>query len=290
MIFIIIIINMSKYLGAHISKEITILKTLIKIKESEGNALQLFVSNPRSVAMPNLIKINKEADDIKKFCKDNEIKMVIHASYTINLAKPFNNGKKAIEIKDCLWIKSLIAELEVANLINACGVVVHVGKYTTQTKEEGLENMHKAIKYILNEIKELKLNSKLILETPAGQGTELLVDLKDFIDFYNSFSNPEKEHLKICIDTAHVWSSGYNLIEAYNLITKTNKNDILVIHLNNSKKLKGSKVDTHDEIFKGKIDSDYLINVYNKTNNNIIIILEKPSDNLKKEINDIKNH
>ena len=275
---------MSKYLGAHISKESTIMKTLIKIKESDATALQLFVSNPRSVALPNLIKIKKEADDIIKFCKDNDIKIVIHASYTINLAKPFNNGKKSIEIKDCLWIQSLIAELEVANLINACGVVVHVGKYTTQTKEEGLENMRKAIKYIINEIKELKLNSKLILETPAGQGTELLTDLKDFIDFYNSFSNLEKDYFKICIDTAHVWSSGYNPLEAYNQIAKTNKNDILVVHYNNSKRLKGSKVDVHDEIFKGKIDQHELNNVYNKTNNNIIVILEKPSDNLKKEI------
>ena len=66
--------------------------------------------------------------------------------------------------------------------------------------------MRSAIKYVLNDISNKKLNTKLILETPAGQGTELLTDLKDFIEFYNSFTKDEQKYLGICLDTAHTWA------------------------------------------------------------------------------------
>ena len=65
-----------------------------------------------------------------------------------------------------------------------------------------------------------KLKTKLIIETPAGQGTELLTDLNDFVDFYNNFSKEQQKYLGICFDTAHTWALGYELIEAYNILFK----------------------------------------------------------------------
>lgn len=274
-------------IGAHIIKETSILKTIQKIKEYDGNALQLFSSNPRSISSPNLNKIKDEAPYIIDYCNHNNIKLVIHAPYTINLASSLKNGKKLIELKDCYWIKLLIENLQACDIIGAVGCVVHVGKYVKLTNEEGLTNMRNAIKFIIEIMKELKIYSKLILENPAGQGTELLTNLDDFIDFYNSFTKNEKKYFKICIDTAHLWSAGYDPLEGYNKIAKTNEEDILVIHLNNSKKEKGSNVDVHDDVFNGKIDSEQLIKVLR--NNNIIIILEKPSVNLNDEIKKIKS-
>lgn len=280
---------MTKFLGAHISKESTILKTIEKIVSFDGTALQLFASNPRSISFPNLDKIRDESSYIIDYCNHYNIKLVIHSPYTINLASSLTNGKKTLEIEDCYWIQLLLHELQASDIIGAVGCVVHVGKYVKLTKQEGLENMRNAIKFIISKMKELKIYSKLMLETPAGQGTELLTDLDDFLDFYNSFTKTEKKHFKICIDTAHVWSSGYDPLEAYNKIAKTNEEDILVIHLNNSKKHKGSKVDVHDDIFNGEIESEQLIKVLKKTNDNIIVILEKPSENLKDEIKKIKS-
>jgi len=276
-------------IGAHIAKETSILKTIEKIKEFGGNALQLFASNPRSISSPNLDKINDEASYIIDYCNHNKIELVIHAPYTINLASSLKVGKRLVDLKDCYWIRLLIENLQVCDIIGAVGCVVHVGKYVKLTKEEGLDNMHNAIKYIIEIMKELKINSKLMLETPAGQGTELLTDLNDFISFYNSFSKTDKKYFKICIDTAHLWSAGYDPLEGYNKIAKTNEEDILVIHLNNSKKGKGSKVDVHDDIFSGEIEPEQLIKVVKKTNDNMIIILEKPSDDLKEEIKKL-NH
>jgi deoxyribonuclease-4 len=146
--------------------------------------------------------------------------------------------------------------------------------------------MRTAIKYVLNDISKKKLNTKLILETPAGQGTELLTDLKDFIKFYNSFTKDEQKYLGICLDTAHTWALGYDLDEAYNLLfSKGNAKNITLIHLNNSLVEKGAKKDRHATILNGMIPNDKM-NDFIKSikNNKTVIILETPSTDYDKEI------
>ena len=77
------------------------------------------------------------------------------------------------------------------------------------------------------------LESKIILETAAGQGTELLSNYNDFLDFYNSFNQTQKKYLKICIDTCHTWASGFDLKEIIEITKKNNNmNDIIIIHAN----------------------------------------------------------
>jgi deoxyribonuclease-4 len=282
-----------KYIGAHINKQKTLLNTMTSISTNDGNALQFFASNPRSIHLANIEKYKQEAPEIIAYCKKHNFKLVIHSPYTVNLAKEFKNGSRDCDIKDLYGIKILLNELILADILGAAGTVVHVGKYTTLTHDQGLENMRNALKFIINNIKDLHLKSKIILETPAGQGTELLTNLKDFLEFYNSFSKEEKNYFKICIDTAHVWSSGYELKDAIELFLKKNSKDIAVIHLNNSEKNKGSKVDVHAPIFNGKIDLqdiDDVINTFKKYNTEPIIILECPSINYNKDINHIKNN
>jgi deoxyribonuclease-4 len=88
----------------------------------------------------------------------------------------------------------------------------------------------------------------------------------------------------MCLDTAHIWSSGYDINEYYSLICKSNEKDILVVHFNNSKKDQGSHVDTHDNIFDGKIKLKDMETFMKNIKGDPIIILEKPSDDLKKDI------
>lgn len=280
-----------KYIGAHISKEGgDLIKTIDVIINSGGNALQLFASNPRSVTPPNIEKYTEVSSHIVNYCKKNDFKLVIHSSYTINLAKEAKNNKRVIDLSECYWTKLIINELIVADLINSIGTVVHVGKYTTLSQEEGMLNMFNAIKYIITQLKILNIKSKLIIETPAGAGTELLTDVSDFINFYNSFTDDDKKHLGICLDTAHIWSSGYDINEYYDIISKTNSKDICVIHYNNSKKNKSSMVDTHDHLLDGKIPLGDLMIFIKKLKYNPIIILEKPSPYLKNEFVWVKDN
>lgn len=280
---------MITHIGAHIKKESSIINTIKNVQSAHGNALQLFVSNPMSVAPPNMKAYEEIAKEVKDYCQQSDFKLVIHASYTINLAKEPKENKRKMDMKDCYWIQLIIKELIASDLLAAVGVVVHVGKHTTNTKEEGIQHMYNAIKYITQQMRELSINSKLIIETPAGQGTELITDVQDFIQFYNRFNAEEKKHLGICIDTAHIWSAGYDINEYYDIISKNNAKDITVIHYNNSKKHLSSRVDAHEFLLEGKIPPDSLEHFITKLKTNPVIILEKPSDNLEKEIKWIKS-
>jgi deoxyribonuclease-4 len=272
-----------KYIGAHISKDVSFLKTMHNMVENKGNALQIFVSSPMNSSQPDITKITGESHNIKKFLDENNFKLVVHGSYVINLANSKIN-KRFVEINDRWWIKLLIKELDSAEILNAIGVVIHVGKYTTFTPQEATETMYQSIKYIISYLKDNNYNTKLILETPAGAGTELLTDVNDFVKFYNKFTIAEKNYLKLCLDTAHIWSSGYD-VKDYLTSFKNIMDSILVIHLNNSKVKKGSKVDRHEFIDTGLIEKKDL-EVFLKTlKSNPIIILEKPNVNYKDEIN-----
>jgi deoxyribonuclease-4 len=276
-------------LGAHINKiDNSVIKTMEYVRKNNGNCLQLFVSNPRSCTLPNIESYKACAKEVLEYCKNNDFKLCIHSSYTINLAKPPLNNKRTVELKDCYWNALLLSQLTVSDIIGSIGVVVHVGKYTSGTDKEGLEHMKNSIKYIIGEMKKNKIQSKLIIETPAGAGTELLVNINHFMNFYNNeFTVDEKKHLGICLDTAHIWSSGYDINTYYDIISKKNMEDILVIHFNNSKKHQGSKVDSHEYIESGKIPlfelKDFILKV-KKDKYNPLIILEKPSTHLEKEL------
>jgi len=280
-----------QYVGAHINRDKTIVKTMENIKSAGGNALQIFISSPRSMALTDIVKYDNVSHEIKEYLKKNDFKLVIHSPYVINVASEFKNGKRTLTIDECYWIKTIINQLEISDLIGSIGVVLHVGKHVKLSYNDGLENMRTFIKYVLNDISNKKLNTKLILETPAGQGTELLTDLKDFIKFYNSFTKDEQKYLGICLDTAHTWALGYDLDEAYDLLfSKSNAKNITLIHLNNSQVKKGARKDRHATILDGMIPNDKMNDfIKNIKNNKIVIILETPSKDYDKEIAHIYN-
>ena len=278
------------YVGAHINREKTIIKTMETITKNGGNCLQLFVSNPRSSSLVNIDNYINITDDVKDYISKNNFKLVIHSSYTINLARDFKNDKRTVPINECVWIKILLHELYISHLINSSGVIVHVGKHTTLSYNKGIENMRTAIEYIINELEKNNIKTKIIIETPAGQGTELLTNLNEFIDFYNSFSKEQKKYLGICLDTAHISATDYELNEAYNIICNKNANDLIVIHLNNSSVKKGSNIDRHATLFDStngtislKVIKQFL-ELFKDNKHVPIIILETPSIEYSQEI------
>lgn len=283
------------YIGAHIPREKTLESTIEKIIDNEGNSLQIFVSNPRSIKINDLnYKFFGNLEDIRSLIYLNNFKLVIHSPYTINLASPLINNKRLLTLDECYWIKIILNELEIADKLGAIGCIIHTGKTKTSSLKDGLINMKMGIEFILNEIKINKWKSKLILETSSGQGTELLSNYQDFLNFYNEFNDEQKHFFKICIDTCHIWASGYELKEIFNITIKNkNHKDISIIHLNNSKNPKGSNLDRHDIINNGFINIDDIyefIKNFKKINNDIVIILETPTINFRGEIQQIKKN
>lgn len=279
----------TNYVGAHISREKTIIKTMENIKNAGGNSLQIFVSNPRSTSLVNIENYLTISSDIKKYLNENNFKLIIHSPYVINIASELKINKRTIPIEECYWIKLILHELIIADLIGSEGVVLHVGKFVKQSYKDGLDNMKKSIEFILDNMIFKNLNTKLIIETPAGQGTELLTDLNDFVDFHNSFSKEQQRYMGMCFDTAHTWALGYELDEAFKILfSKTNAKNFILIHLNNSLVSKGARKDRHAVMLNGTIPNSKMNNFISSLKKyKPIIILETPSQSYNEEFSHI---
>jgi len=247
-------------------------------KKSNINAFQLFVRNPRQLKLVEYKE--NEALECKKYIEDNNLFLVSHATYLLNSATKDNYDDK---------ILSALNDLIYAEKIGAVGSVFHVGKHLKQTVEEGIENMYTFISEVIQKLQDMNSKSIYILETCAASGTELLNDLIDFGLFYNRFNDKQKENLKICIDTCHVFSAGYSLkseqdaIIFINLIEDNIKwNNVILIHLNDSKKDCGCKVDRHENLCQGCIgkddDSGFKKIVNHAFDLKIPLVLETPHD------------
>jgi deoxyribonuclease-4 len=270
------------YYGAHASIAKGIVGALDTIYKAGGNIAQIFISSPQGRGTKSRSK--EEIDLIKKFQQINDVKLVIHSPYVLNFAKPFNSNN--------WWVKQMIKELTIGAQMNSIGSVVHFGKHLKLTRKQGLLNMKKSFEYIVDNTPD---QATIILETAAGQGTELGYDLEEFAALYNSFSDKYKKKIKICIDTCHVFVAGYDLssnktVKAF--FSKFNKligiKHVVLIHLNDSKPELGKRVDRHENIGKGHIGLLGLTQVikYAKKKN-IPVILETPAikgKNIKSEI------
>lgn len=281
---------MTFYFGAHMTST-KLMQSLMEVKDLGGNFIQIFINSPYTKFNPNLIKkYTALAPEIKQFCKENDMKIIIHSPYTLNF------GIDSESDKDLWKLELIYDELTVAHLIDAIGCVIHVGKYLKTSEEEGATWMHYYISQMISYIRDNKLKSKIILETSAGQGTELFPStdnsLAPIVDFYNQFSHIQKQHFKLCIDTCHIFVAGYDIrkrkqvrklfseLKKYNVLK-----DIAVIHFNDSKKLLGSCSDRHEAIGYGEIGPSGLCEVLKLAKQNLIpCVLETPSKSYVDEI------
>jgi deoxyribonuclease-4 len=237
---------------------------------------------------PELQKREIEKSDIvqifannvnNKFLKNKKI--VIHANYTINFAKDWDENSP--------WIQEAINTINIANSINAYGVVFHLGKQMKLTKQEAYNNMYMSIIYVLSMTKKCK-NVKILIETVAGQGSEMCSKIEDLGYFVKKFHKVTgiKNRLFVCIDTCHLFAAGYELDEDF--FIKFDKligiKRIKLVHLNNSKNIKNSHVDRHDGLFVGKIDTVVLKRVKKYFQGlKVPIIIESPSKYLLEDLN-----
>lgn len=214
-------------IGTHVTKEF-----VLDLNQSYKFPIQFFLSNPQGRLTINDTEIAKLTQNISKY----NVRVFIHSPYIINLCSDI----------DSYGIKRLEQELHIGKIIGVKGVVVHVGKYTTFTYAKGIEIM---IETLLTVLKNATIECPLILETPAGQGTELCSSLESFIWLFKHprlASAITNKLLTVCIDSCHVFSLGYD--PTYFLTTFINEQIafISLIHFNDSQNCRGSRIDRHE--------------------------------------------
>lgn len=255
-------INTDFYYGCHMPISNKIENAIIGVNKMGGNCLQIFVSSPMSgqVTEKAISYYKQNGDHIKQILKEKKTKLFIHSPYTFNFAKPKLNDYWL----NCYWVRSYIKELEIAHNIGAVGCVIHVGKHLDMAYEEAENNMYESLSFVISCIKEKQLNSVIILETGAGQGTEMFLTENNTLDkyasFYNKFSKEQKKYIKLCVDTCHIYSAGYCISDPKIVIKffkefedKIGIEHLVLVHLNDSKKECNCHVDRHENLGKGMI-------------------------------------
>ena len=275
-------------IGSHVGfkKDTQLLGTLDETLSYNGNAFMFYTGAPQNtVRMPLNDDLTFKA--LEKM-KENNISLdnvVVHAPYIINLANNKDLDKYNFSIHFLKQECNRCTNLFVKKL------VLHPGSHVGCGVEVGINNIINALNEVLKES-----DTIILLETMAGKGTEVgktLEEIKQIIEgvIY-------KDKIGICLDTCHLSDAGYDvskfdeildILESYNLLDK-----VLCIHINDSKNIRGSHKDRHENIGYGTIGFDNLINIiYNKRLEQIPKILETPYINdlppYKEEIEMIKN-
>ena len=256
-------------IGAHVSIAGGYLEAFKRAEAIGGDAMQIFTKSPRGGALRKVTK--EEAAEIKNWKGRRNIKkIVIHASYLLNFAKPL----KLTDFES----RSLLDDLESADLIGAEGVVLHIGKTLALDPVTAEKLFVKNVITILDHTKNLK--AKIILENTAGQGTELGYQLDHLGKIVKAIKSPR---LGVCLDTQHAYAAGYSpaqLLEEFDKHIGLEK--LVCIHLNDSKKALGSRVDRHQDIGEGYIGEkplkDFVKEMVAKTKGTVPLILETPEE------------
>lgn len=222
-------------IGSHIGKQKKLADTIYTFP-SYTAPYQIFLSGPQN----SNVNIN-EYDLIltKNRILETGAKMYIHSPYLINLCQEPGS-------KDDFHVELLRKNLEYAVKAGARGVVVHVGKSCGRDEGKALENMYENVMKVLEYATE---ECPLLLETPAGQGTETLRKYEEFSEFVGLV---EDKRFGICVDTCHVFACGHDPLDYIDKLIKENKKPKL-IHYNDSQGCCGSCVDRHALPGVGKI-------------------------------------
>jgi len=125
-----------------------------------------------------------------------------------------------------------------------------------------------------------------VIENTAGQGTNLghtFEQIKFIIDHVE-----DKSRVGVCIDTCHAYASGYDVRSKDGFKAVFKKFEEIVgfkylkgMHLNDSKKDFGSRVDRHENIGTGLLGEESFAILMNDSRfDNIPMVLETPEESL----------
>lgn len=235
-------------LGAHQSIAGGVEKSLERGLEAGCDTIQIFVKSPNRWSSRPL-----EPEDIQAFkaaVEETGIWPVFaHSLYLVNLA---TSDEK-------LWIKSLdalIDDLDRCEQLGLPGLVMHPGSHKGAGEEIGIAQVIAG----LNEVHRRSpgYQAQVWLENTAGQGDHLGYTFEQLRAMLEGVDEPER--LGVCFDTAHAFASGYDLRtreafdatwDAFDRVIGLDR--LRAIHLNDSKRELGSRIDRHEHIGKGEL-------------------------------------
>lgn len=259
------------YIGSHVgfNKNNQLLGSLEEALSYNANTFMFYTGAPQNTMRyaidDNLTNKAYDMMNEKGILLD---KIIVHAPYIINLANP-DEEKHNFAIN---FLKQEVSRCEQLGIKN---MVLHPGSHVGEGIDRGIELIIDG----LNKVLEDDNSVCILLETMAGKGSEVgscFEEIKRIIDGVN-----KKELIGVCIDTCHIHDAGYDISDFDNVLTEFDRivglKYVRCIHVNDSKNILGARKDRHENIGKGYIGLENLVNViYNKRLDDIPKILETP--------------
>jgi deoxyribonuclease-4 len=235
-------------LGSHMSIAGGVFNALIKGKAVGCDTIQMFnKSNNQWRAKP---LSEEEIAEFKQKQKELNITPIVsHNSYLINVASPDKElAKKSAE--------AMLIELQRCEALGIQVLVMHPGSHVGSGENEGIKRIASAINWLHDKTPGYQV--QIALETTAGQGSNLgyrFEQLAEIID-----RTEQKKKMAVCLDSCHIFAAGYDIRDEKNYHKTMREFDGIIglerlkaIHLNDSVKDFGSRVDRHAHIGQGKI-------------------------------------
>lgn len=266
-----------KYVGAHVSAEGGVQNAPLNAVSIGAKAFALFTKNqrqwfssPLSAASIDSFRSNCEKHNFKPF------QILPHDSYLINLGHPEAESLEKSR-------NSFLDEMKRCELLGLNRLNFHPGSHLNGLSiEECLKRIAESINIILGKTKGVAA----VIENTAGQGTNLghtFEQIKLIID-----NVEDKSRVGVCIDTCHAFTSGYDVKTSKGLKETFKKFDEVIgfrylkgMHLNDSKKDFGTRVDRHENLGTGFLGEETFSFIMNdKRFDNMPLILETPEESL----------
>lgn len=245
-------------LGAHFSIAKGLHDAVYQARSYGFNALQMFTKNATSWKERTVTQAEQELFEQVK--TDTGIQSIAtHTSYLINLASPDPK-------KHAMSYSALKQEIIRSSALKIPFCVLHPGAHMDSGIDAGLLKISESINRLFSETEEA--TSRLLLETTAGQGSGLGHTFEQLAEIINRIER--KECMGVCLDTCHIFAAGYDIRTQATYQQTMNHFDatlglnlLLVIHINDSKKDLGSRVDRHTHIGKGALGVDAFKHILN---------------------------
>ncbi len=236
-------------LGAHMSIAGGLPQAILRAREVDATALQVFVKSSNQWAARPFAAGEAEAYREASRAAGLDRHTLAHASYLINLASP----------DAALWEKSVSAlrvELDRCEALGIPWLVVHPGAHVGSGVATGIARVVEALRRVLP--KGRKHSAGVLLENTAGQGTTLGACFEELGEMLTAATHPHP--VGVCFDTCHALAAGYEFrsASAYaEMMTALDRevglDRLRGFHLNDSKGDLGCRRDRHEHIGKGKV-------------------------------------
>ncbi|KIL44425.1 deoxyribonuclease IV [Jeotgalibacillus soli] len=177
--------------------------------------------------------------------------IVVHAPYIINIG----NSTKPETFE--LGVQFLRSETERTAALGARQIVLHPGAHVGAGVDQGIDKIIEGLNEVITKEQEVQI----ALETMAGKGTEIGRSFDEIARIINGVKYNEK--LSVCFDTCHVHDAGYDIVNDFDGVLKefdsiVGLDRIKVVHVNDSKNVKGASKDRHENLGFGHIGFEAL--------------------------------